>query len=422
MAVAVGTATLIQPELAAGEVALIGKMAADSAKKTITTIASNTSSKVVKAVSKDLADDAEDEQARDIVDQAAREKAEAEADGKTPTLETSDPKTATVGAMIDGGGSVAVDARSAVGLAGATITAKVESKVTIPNSSDAGATPIKDAVPRKEKLATEVAQEPSEGVSNGAGNSSETTTQLLPVAPVSLKITPGADGEMKAVAKGDDKEKSIVTAAIAVAESMPSTTTSAQETTKTATGATEGQQEKELVAPKPPTPQPRSNLEGNLATFPGNPQIVADIPKKDEAVASETTAISPQDTSISEDKPGIIQQATQVTTSTPTPPAPATVSGAATVTNTTKTKATSLTPQETPATTKGQTMVTVSQESLDLLHQSKSFNSYSISLTIVQKSTPCMKQFCKSQKCSLSTCQPLLLMPPDRVLWRILRR
>jgi hypothetical protein len=39
LAVAIGVASLVQPELIAGEVALIGKMAADSAKKTITTIA-----------------------------------------------------------------------------------------------------------------------------------------------------------------------------------------------------------------------------------------------------------------------------------------------------------------------------------------------------------------------------------------------
>ena len=57
IAVGIGVASIVQPELIVGSVAMIGKMAADSAKKTASDIAVTASTHVVNEIGKDITED-----------------------------------------------------------------------------------------------------------------------------------------------------------------------------------------------------------------------------------------------------------------------------------------------------------------------------------------------------------------------------
>ncbi|KAH7389018.1 hypothetical protein BKA64DRAFT_127757 [Cadophora sp. MPI-SDFR-AT-0126] len=150
LAVAIGVASLVQPELIAGEVAILGKMAADSAKKTVTQIASDEGEKIVKAISKDLAEDAKAEAEKDKVQAEEKRKAE--------------------------GGEVLSDEKAP--------------EVVVPE----GAAEVK---PVTEKTIAIEIQKPAAKTEEGSKDS-QTEKEA---APVELKITIGSDGEIKAVSK-----------------------------------------------------------------------------------------------------------------------------------------------------------------------------------------------------------------------------
>ncbi|PVH77888.1 hypothetical protein DL98DRAFT_656454 [Cadophora sp. DSE1049] len=151
LAVAIGAASLVQPELIAGEVAILGKMAADSAKKTVTQIASDEGEKIVKAISKDLAEDAKAEAEKDKLQAEEKKKAE--------------------------GGEVVVDGEAA--------------KVVVPEGAE-----VKPVVEGEKSIAIEI-QKPAAKTEDGVKDAK----MEKEVAPVELKITIGSDGEIKAVSK-----------------------------------------------------------------------------------------------------------------------------------------------------------------------------------------------------------------------------
>jgi len=150
LAVAIGVASLVQPELIAGEVAILGKMAADSAKKTVTQIASDEGEKIVKAISKDLAEDAKAEAEKDKLQAEEKKKAE--------------------------GGEVVVDGETA--------------KVAVPEGAE-----VKPVTEGDKTISIEI-EKPAAKTEGIADAKTEKDA-----APVELKITIGSDGEIKAVSK-----------------------------------------------------------------------------------------------------------------------------------------------------------------------------------------------------------------------------
>ncbi|KAL2062894.1 hypothetical protein VTL71DRAFT_5966 [Oculimacula yallundae] len=147
LAVAIGVASLVQPELIAGEIAILGKMAADSAKKTVTQIASEEGEKIVTAISKDLADDAKIEAEKDKLQAEEKKKAE----GGEVAVKEEVPKTAEEKNMVNDNGEK-------------TISIEIQTPVA------------------------KVDEAPKTGSEKDA-------------APVELKITIGSDGQIKAVSK-----------------------------------------------------------------------------------------------------------------------------------------------------------------------------------------------------------------------------
>jgi hypothetical protein len=166
LAVAVGVVSLVQPELLTGEIAIIGKMAGDSAKAKLTKIAQDEGTKVVQAISKDASDDAKQVE-------EAHDKAEA------------DEKKAKEGAE-----KVVQDAKT---------SASTEEKPLVDLAHDglsaAGATALGTAL--------------AANVSPGQTEDQVVTLELdqpdaaNPTAhhPITLKITVGADGQVKGVAQ-----------------------------------------------------------------------------------------------------------------------------------------------------------------------------------------------------------------------------
>jgi hypothetical protein len=81
LAAVVGAASLVQPELLPGAVAMVGKMASDSAKKTVTKIAMDEGKKVGTAIAKDVSADAAKEKAAEAAAAGTIEAAKASTDG-----------------------------------------------------------------------------------------------------------------------------------------------------------------------------------------------------------------------------------------------------------------------------------------------------------------------------------------------------
>ena len=92
---AVGIASVAQPELAVGTVALVGKMASDATKETINQIVVDSSSDVVKGVAKQVTDKTAELAAQDAADKAKAAALEAAPDGSAAGIEaTVDMKSA----------------------------------------------------------------------------------------------------------------------------------------------------------------------------------------------------------------------------------------------------------------------------------------------------------------------------------------
>jgi hypothetical protein len=97
LAAAVGAASMIQPELLPGAVAIVGKMASDSAKNTVIKIATDEGKKVGAAIGQDIKDDAAKQKAA-----KAGQEAPDGTSGKTPAPEArSDSKAFPVDASKD---------------------------------------------------------------------------------------------------------------------------------------------------------------------------------------------------------------------------------------------------------------------------------------------------------------------------------
>ncbi|KAE8447834.1 hypothetical protein EG329_010063 [Mollisiaceae sp. DMI_Dod_QoI] len=158
LAIAVGAISLIQPEFLAGEVAIIGKMAGDSAKTTLTKIAQDEGTKVVQAISKDAAEDAAKADSEAAKVKEATDKAiEAPSDAKMATETPKDGLSAGETAAL-----------------GAAIAAKVSPDQT------------------GDKLVTLELDQPGP-----ADGSLDSATHH----PITLKVTVGADGQVKGVAQ-----------------------------------------------------------------------------------------------------------------------------------------------------------------------------------------------------------------------------
>ena len=92
---AVGLASVVQPELAVGTVALVGKMASDATKETINKIVVDSSSDVVKGVAKQVTDETAELAAQDAADKAKAAALEAAPNGSEAGIEaTVDMKSA----------------------------------------------------------------------------------------------------------------------------------------------------------------------------------------------------------------------------------------------------------------------------------------------------------------------------------------
>ena len=353
LAVAIGAASLIQPELVAGEVAVIGKMASDSAKKTVTTIATDTSSKVVKAISQDLADDAKEEKAKDVAAVAAKKAIEGGEKTEATPKDSTDPKATPAGSAKDAPSSSA-PALSEAKLPSATdVTGKdpvvpttEPSKETIKEVSvaapDAQSTkPIQDiskdpkspspepvkeatngsavetkvkaenpAVTKDRTIAIEVSQEPSKTVSSAESDASDSKPDP---APVSLKITLGADGEVKAVTKGGVEGKETTAAAAPIVETK--TVPVEKTTTNSVVSAEAVKIEGTKAAPE---------VVAKLATVPKkNPAEVQEVPKVTDAqipidaISTPPTAATPQPLAILDKKPEETPKVSKASVSTP---------------------------------------------------------------------------------------------------------
>lgn len=65
MALGIGVASLVQPELIVGSVALVGKMAADATKETIDEIVVESGNSIVKGIAKEVTDETAELAAQD---------------------------------------------------------------------------------------------------------------------------------------------------------------------------------------------------------------------------------------------------------------------------------------------------------------------------------------------------------------------
>ncbi|XMA09934.1 hypothetical protein WAI453_002725 [Rhynchosporium graminicola] len=184
LAAAIGVASLVQPELMVGGIAIIGKMASDSAKKTVTEIASTEGEKVVKAISKNLADDAKIEAEKDKLQAEEKKKAEG---GEVAIDEA--PKITAV-----------TDAKAAS--SEKAIAVEVQKPAVNGAKADSG----------EKTIAVEVQK--------SAAKPDEGTAPEKDAAPVELKITIGSDGQIKAVSQSIAEEGKPVekTAGATVAE------------------------------------------------------------------------------------------------------------------------------------------------------------------------------------------------------------
>jgi hypothetical protein len=301
--------------LIAGELALLGKMAADSAKKTVTEIASAESSKVVKAISKDLADDATEEAAKDAA--AAKVKADAEA-AKDPAAakenadaeKASTPKTATDpnAVTVAEPATVKDSASTKIAEAKDVPSSTLSDPSKPPETNDSKAT--KDSGDKT--VSIEIAAEASKTVTTNSDGKIESSGQ-----PVSLKITIGADGEVKAVSKevnGDVKdvakptptEAEAITKAVVADSVKPedaeSTTKPVEKKSADLSGELESKSEKklqetpEIKAETKPEVESETKPEEKVNVISDNAPSVDDQPSNEnvkiEVAAAATTKIS----------------------------------------------------------------------------------------------------------------------------------
>ncbi len=193
LAAVVGAASMLQPELLPGAVALVGKMASDSVKKTVVGIATTEGKKVGAAIGKDISND------------AAQAKAAKNGEGNlaatiTPSETPKDvPKTVQLPNELAHGHDkadqspaekLAKPETSAAPAQGDPLKSKqeetpTESTASAPQNVEEAAKPIPS--PEKTEPALEAASEPAVVVATAASFTTTTTTKTTngkPAAPL----------------------------------------------------------------------------------------------------------------------------------------------------------------------------------------------------------------------------------------------
>ena len=340
-------------------------------------IASDAGSKVVKAIAKDVADDAQTEQSKDGVNIVGTGKADAAMVGKAASTEALGAEAAAVktgsnapnGSLTSSSGTT-VDPKSA-----SVINAEAESTTRAAFSSDARTTSTNDSGLSDKTIAINIAAEPPTAISKETRSSSTSKAEPPPAVPISLKITLGADGEVKAVTQGDLEQRTTNTTPVSAPELTTSKATTILATTKTAIVATQpprenGVETSEKIAL---SPQRISDSGKKPETVQDVPQPITSIPNEKAEAVAEPTAVVAHPPSLGK-IPDTIEETPEDFRTVPNLSGPVKLSALTTVTSTTpSTTISNPILQETVATSDSSKMVTVSQESLDLLHQSKSF-------------------------------------------------
>lgn len=361
LAAVVGAASLVQPELLPGAIGIVGKMAMDSAKKTATKIVTDEGKKVASAIGKDISDD------------AAKEKA------------ASDPAKASIDPAKDETSVGKDDSKAETDLKNALQDA---TKAPVP-SDGKPTTEAKSDAGGDHTVEIEVAQEPTKTASTSGESQAQPDAQ-----PVSLKITIGKDGEVKAVSQTGSQPKAVDAPPAKEILKMPEEPAVISTGPKTAPKPTsvkveEAAKEKPEAEVKLPTviaapvlPEETPTEKETVSQSSGEVQKVDGIPKA--VVNGSSLNAGPIYEEPKETPPSALEQQSA---SQQEEPQASLIVGAAQVTQTTTT--TNFTNQE-PVTNLEQQMVTISKDSLDLLHRSMSHSQPpKTALTLRQKSMPC---------------------------------
>jgi len=309
LAAAVGAASFVQPELLPGAIAIVGKMASDSMKKTVVKIATDEGKKIGAAIGKDISDAAAKEKAA----KAAKEVADGAKDNGLAKEGASDVKIAPIEAAK---GAPKTDTSSALTNGHENTEHPAEEKSTKPEISGTPATEESAKSTKHEGTSAEaapVAPKEVEESSNKVEVKSESEPKLTPTT-VEAKGVPIPTPEQSSASQQESKPPIVALASV-------SKTTTATKTTngEPAQGAIKAV---EVVAKPIPIPEKAKE---------------APIPTPEQPSPSQQ-----------ESKPLVLAAAASIT----------------------KTTVTTKTTNEEPVTSPEKPMANISQESLDQLHQS----------------------------------------------------
>lgn len=333
-----GAASLVQPEVLPGAIAIVGKMAMDNAKKTATKIVTDEGKKVANAIGKDISDDAAKEKAASDPAKASTDPTKDEKPaGKNASDLKPDPVDASKNAMK---APVSSDGKPAAG---------VEAK------SDASG---------DHTVAIEVAQEQGK-----TGSTSEEAKAQPDPQPVSLKITIGKDGEVKAVTQtvsqpeaadgppAKEPLKKPEEPAIISTDPKTAPEPASVKVEKSAKEKTEAEVKPPAVIAAPPLHEVKPTEKG------GVPQSSSEAPN------GVVNGSSPKAVPMAEEQKEAPASAPEQPSTSQQEPQASLIVAVASVTQTTTTTKTT---NEEPVANLEQQMVMISKENLDLLHQSMS--------------------------------------------------
>jgi hypothetical protein len=310
LAAAVGAASFVQPELLPGAIAIVGKMASDSMKKTVVKIATDEGKKIGAAIGKDISDAAAKEKAA----KAAKEGADGANENGLAKEGASDVKIAPIEAAKD---APKPETSSALTNGHENTEHPAEEKLAKPEISGAPATEESAKSTKHEGTSAEEAPsapKEAEETSSKVEVKSKSEPKLTP-ATVEAKGIPIPAPEQSSASQQESKPP-IIAASALISE------------TATATNTTNGEPAqgviKAIEEAAKPIPIPEKAKE-------------APIPTPEQPSASQQ-----------ESKPLVLAAAASIT----------------------KTTVTTKTTNEEPVTSPEKPMANISQESLDQLHQS----------------------------------------------------
>ncbi|KAG9244216.1 hypothetical protein BJ878DRAFT_80794 [Calycina marina] len=189
LAIGIGVASIVQPELIVGSVAMIGKMAADAAKETVNEIVVESSTEVIKRVSKDIADETAELAAQDAAEKAkaaALDDANKSSSGKEATVDVEAFSSVTTEAVPKNGGSEGIKVlTTVVGEATAIV------REALPDSKDG---PVQGPMISKETVQTSAS-----ATSEMQPNSDTVTTE----GPAVMVTTNDLTGEARVAVQKD---------------------------------------------------------------------------------------------------------------------------------------------------------------------------------------------------------------------------